>query len=210
MKSRTSIALAITVLVLSALACEQAGEVITPEEATQRVQSAIDIEAAETPDPELAETNIKIGETVRFTSTEFLVLLKREPGAALIAVQSDRTATGTVVGSALYEGEVWYEIEIAGSGSGWLPESAIESIGTVEAEYEVGDVVYLRGPGESVKVQTNPGSGNPFSRSETLGAEVSIIKKSEVEGKTWYQVAAPGGLGWVTGEFLTSEKPAAE
>lgn len=210
MKSRTSIVLAITVLILSTLACEQAGEILTPEEATQRAQTAIDVEEAETRVPELAETDIKIGESVRFTSTEFLVLLKREPGAALIAVQSDRTSTGTVIDSALYEGEVWYEIEIAGSGAGWLPAEAVESIGTVEEEFAVGDVVYLKSPGENVQVQTNPGSGNPFSRPVPVGTEVSIVQKTDLEGKTWYQIAAPGGLGWVTGEFLTAEKPAAE
>ena len=210
MKSRTSIVLAVSVLLLSVLACSQAGEVVTPEEATRRAQDVIDIEEAATSLPELADTDIEIGETVRFVTNDFLVLLKREPGAALIAVQSDRGATGTVVDSALHEGEVWYEIELAGSGSGWLPENTVESIGNIEAEYEIGDVVYLRGADETVKVQTNPGSGNPFSRPEPVGSEVSIVKKSEVESKTWYQVAAPGGLGWVTGEFLTSEKPTAE
>ncbi|MDF1499036.1 MAG: hypothetical protein P1P76_00980 [Anaerolineales bacterium] len=209
MKSSTSIVLAISVLILSTLACEQAGEILTPEEATQRAQTAIDVVEAETPNPELDDTEIQIGETVRFVTNEFLVLLKREPGAALIAVQTDRGATGTVIGTALYEGEVWYEVEI-GSGSGWLPAPKVEAVGVVEAEYEIGDIVYLRGPQDEVKVQTNPGSGNPFSRSEPVGAEVSIVKKTVVEDKNWYQVAAPGGLGWVTGEFLTSQKPEAE
>lgn len=207
MKSRISILLAISALILSVMACEQAGEIITPEEATRRAQEAIDIEEAATPLPELADTDIQIGESVRFTSGEFLVLLRREPGAALIAVQSDRTATGTVVGSALHEGEVWYEVEIAGSGSGWLPADAVESIGTVEAEYDIGDVVYLRGPDDEVAIQTNPGSGNPFSRDVPVGTEVTIVKKTELEGKSWYQIAAPGGLGWVTGEYVTAVRP---
>jgi hypothetical protein len=204
MKSTKTAMLPVLVLMLGILACSQAGEVLTPEEATRRAQ--VVAEATTLPTAISNVSGIEIGSRVRFDTVEYLVLMKREPGSQLIAVQSERGATGVVVGSQDVEGMPWYQIETPG-GTGWLPGDVLSFV-SEEAftELAVGDTAYLVGTSEIVKLLVAPGN-NLGARDDAAGAEVTVLQVTEFEGEQWIKVRAPAGEGWVRSSNLSLTAP---
>ena len=204
MKLSKEIPLALTVLVLAVMACSQAGEVLTPEQATQRAIEAAQVTAVPTVSSE--ESGIQIGDRVRFASKDYLVLMRRDPGSTLIAVQSERGASGTVLASQDVEGVAWYQIETTG-GIGWLPSDILEVVSAEgQAEFAAGDTAYLTGPTEVVKLLVAPGN-NLGSREGVAGSEVTILQSTVFEGDIWYRVQSPEGEGWVLPVNLSVEAP---
>ncbi len=204
MRSTKNVKLPLLVLILGILACSQAGEVLTPEEATRRAQ--VVAEATTLPTAVSNVSGIEIGSRVRFDTVEYLVLMKREPGSALIAVQSERGATGIVVGSQDVDGLPWYQIETPG-GVGWLPGNVLSSVSAETFDdLAAGDIAYLFGTSEIVKLLVAPGN-NLGARDGSAGAEVTILQVTEFEGEQWIRVRAPAGEGWVRSSNLSLTAP---
>jgi hypothetical protein len=196
--------LALAALVIAVMACSQAGEVLTPEDATQRAITAADVTAV--PTVSSSESGIQVGDRVRFASKEYLVLMKRDPGSPLIAVQSERGASGTVLNSQDVDGADWYQVETIG-GIGWVPGNILEVVsGEGQAEFLAGDTAFLTGPSETVKLLVAPGN-NLGAREGIAGNQVTILQSTVFEGDTWYKVQAPAGEGWVLPVNLTVEAP---
>jgi len=204
MKLSKSLILAGAALVLSILACSKAGEVLTPEQATQRALIAEVVTPV--PTVALSETGIQVGDRIRFASKDYLVLMKRDPGSSLIAVQSERGATGTVVDTQSVDGEPWYEIEVTG-GSGWVPGSIVELVSAGGgATFEPGNTAFLSGEGATVKLLVAPGN-NLGSSEVAAGLEVTILQSTDFQGEAWYKVRTPEGEGWVQPVNLSAEAP---
>ena len=204
MKLSKSSYLAVAALLLATLACNQAGEVLSPEEATQYAVEAAVVTAV--PTVVSSETGIQVGDRVRFASRDYLVLMRRDPGSSLIAVQSERGASGTVLNSQDVDGVAWYQVETSG-GVGWVKGDILEIVSFEgAAELVEGDTAFLTGSTEVVKLLVAPGN-NLGSRESVVGAEVTILQVTDFEGDTWYKVRSAEGEGWVLPTSLTVEAP---
>lgn len=204
MKLHTGIYLALGFLIVASLACAQAGSILTPEEATQQAQATAD--AGVITDGG-GETDIHAGDIIEFVGTGYLVLLRDEPGSNSTTVQSQRGVKGTVLGSQLYEEEIWYYIETVG-GKGWLPSELVELVEEAGgATFEVGDVAYLSGADDLVNILEGPGTTSDIRETQAVGVEVTILESSELDGALWYRVETPTGEGWIAEDSLTTEAP---
>jgi hypothetical protein len=191
-------------LTLAVLACSQAGEVITPEEATQRAQVVANATMLPTAISNL--TGIEIGTRVRFETVDYLVLMKKDPGSPLISVQSERGATGVVVGSQDVDGMAWYQIETPG-GIGWLPGDVLAMVSDEAfSDLEEGDTGFLTGTGETVKVLVAPGN-NLGAKDDAVGAAVTVLQITEFEGEQWIKIKAPVGEGWIRASNYSLTEP---
>lgn len=198
--ARKKILLAGVVLLLAGLACET-GEILTPEEATQRAILAA-TQAIATGQASV-QTGLEIGEEVEFASEEFLVPLASEPGGTVASGHVSRDSTATVLDKAEYEGEIWYLLD-TDSGNGWVPESLLHIEGA--PEFADGETVYLTGTGFLINIYELPGS-NRFVANQERGVAVIVRGTTFYEGNLWYMVQAPTGTGWVRAENLTAEEP---
>jgi hypothetical protein len=204
MKPSKRITFPVLALMLAMLACTQAGEILTPEEATRRAQ--IIAEATMLPTAISNTSGIEIGLRVRFDTIDYLVLMKREPGSALISVQSERGATGIVVGSQDVDGMPWYQIETPG-GTGWLPGDILTVVGGEGlADLAEGDTAYLIGTSEIVKLLVAPGN-NLGAKDGAAGSEVTVLQITQFEGEQWVKVRVPAGEGWVRSSNLSLTAP---
>jgi hypothetical protein len=204
----------ISLLLLAGLACAQAGEVLSPEEATARVQGAIEADTRTD-----VESDIAIGDVATLTGSSFLVNIFSEPGGRIIAGQ-ERGARVSVVRVVERDGDVWYQIE-APAGNGWVSARSLEPLPAEEAEDEeageeteaaagdadivAGDEVYLTAVGFLADIYDQPG-GRLIANQER-GAQVTVLSVTEEGGVTWYQIDAPTGQGWVPEENITTEPP---
>jgi len=194
-------------LLLAGLACERAGEILTPEEATAQAQ-AQEASTFQTRTGEQVETTgPQVGEVVTLTGRGLLINLLNEPGGRISAGR-ERGATVTIQEIVVHENELWYRIE-ALTGTGWVKEDNIEPL---EEEVEEassgpqpGDKVYLTAQGFLVNLFREPGGF--ILAGQEKGAEVTIVEVTEHEGETWYLVDAPTGQGWVPAESITTEAP---
>ncbi|MFL7813098.1 MAG: hypothetical protein ACK2TT_00840 [Anaerolineales bacterium] len=122
-KNLIYILLALSSLFILSLACSQAGEIITPAEATQRYEATQSAsESGVVGDAEGAE--YLEGEEAILVGQGYLVGLYSNPGdesAVSFATRGDQI---TVEGSELYEGEVWYRVETI-AGSGWVQADSL-------------------------------------------------------------------------------------
>jgi hypothetical protein len=206
MKARKALTWMIGVLVLASLACAQAGEILTPAEATARAQEA----AAQpfTSGSSSVEGGVfAAGDTAVLTGRSFLVNLYDAPGGKVSAGQ-ERGAEVTVLEVSDEGGAVWYKIE-AGTGEGWVPANNLEAP-AAEAETAVegpqpGDGAYLQGKSFLVSFLDAP--GGKMIAGQERGAAVTILEVAQVEGVTWYKIDAPTGQGWVPAENISTEAP---
>lgn len=212
-RGRGALAWLVVLLVVAGLACAQAGEVLTPAEATERARGpAVEQTGAE------VESTYQIGDTVLLTGRSFLVNLLDEPGGTIRAGQ-ERGAEVEITNVAQAEGEIWYEID-APTGSGWVSADQVEPVpgaepGEAEAgaegsegtpgEISVGDTVYLTGVGFLINMYDTP--GGRLIANQQRGATVTILAITEQDGVTWYQIDADTGRGWVAEENITTEAP---
>jgi hypothetical protein len=198
--ARKRILLVWVVVLLAGLACET-GEILTPEEATQRAITAATQAIATGQAP--TEGGIPIGEEVEFESTEFLVPLAAEPGDQIAAGHVSRDETATVLERTEIEGEIWYFLDTTG-GNGWVPASLVRQVGG--PEFAEGDTVYLTGTAFLINIYELPGS-NRFVANQERGVEVIVRGTTIYEGDLWYMVEAPTGTGWVEASFVVAEMP---
>lgn len=198
MSARKKILLAWVVVLLAALACET-GEILTPEEATQR--AIIAATQAIATGQAYTEGGIPIGAEVEFESNEFLVPLAAEPGDQVASGHISREETATVLDKSELEGEIWYLLDTT-AGNGWVPESLVQQVGG--PEFAEGDTAYLTGTGFLINIYELPGS-NRFLANQERGAEVIVRGTTVYEGNLWYLVEAPAATGWVRAENLIAE-----
>ena len=210
---RWAILWAATLLLVATLACAQAGEVLTPAEATERAVGP----AVGAGDDAGVEGEYAIGETATLTGISFLVNLLDAPGGRIVAGQQ-RGAQVTVQGLNELDGEIWYRIE-AETGSGWVRASNLEPPAGGAGEETVtedgdagvgsalptGETVYLTGVGFLVNMHDQP-AGRVIA-AQQRGEPVTILAAADVEGVIWYQISAPTGEGWVPDENITTEAP---
>ncbi|MBN2556868.1 MAG: hypothetical protein JXA97_13090 [Anaerolineales bacterium] len=203
MSSRSKAILAATAVLLATLACARAGEVVSPAEATRRVEATQ--AAVLTPDVAL-EAIFGVNSTVEFIGEQYLIPLQAEPGDVVAESHVPRGEFGIVLGSELLDGEVWYFVDST-SGQGWIREESLQASETAEATGpQVGDTVYLIGLGYLINLADQPGS-NLIAANQERGAEVIIEAITQFEGEVWYLVDAPTGEGWIRGENISIEAP---
>ena len=206
MKARTTILWLVGLLVLASLACSQAGEILTPEEATARAEAAFGPVIGS---DDAVNAEFKVGDQATLAGKGFLVNLMDEPGGKISGGQ-ERGAEVEVTSSAVYEGEIWYRVK-ANTGEGWIKAANLEPL-EIEEEaapattYQAGDEVYLAGKSFLVSLMGEAG-GNRMIAGQERGTLVIIIETADVEGVTWYLIDAPTGQGWVPEENLTTEAP---
>lgn len=224
MKPRISFFVIIAMLVLASLACSQAGQILTPEEATAIAQGAIP--GANPSDSETQEGQFEVNQVVNFIGTGFLVPIMREPGDRMAYSNAARGQTATIKGSREVDGEVWYQVTSA-AGNGWVAAKNLEAAevqatqpaqaeagGTPAGEGEgapstgfaVGDTVYLVGRAFLLNLYDAPGS-RTIKANQQRGEAVVILEVQDVDGVNWYRIDAPTGEGWVPAENLSAEKP---
>lgn len=193
----------VSLLLLPSLACEKAGEILTPEEATIRARQATAPTATR---PTSTGAEFQEGDEIEFAGSEFLIPLYKEIGDKSAFSHAGRGETGTVLGSQEVDGAIWYLVD-GPSGEGWVPAESLQAVGEeAPAGPQVGDKVYLTGRGYLINIVAEPGSMRMIAGQER-GVEVTILEIADVEGDTWYKIDAPTGEGWVPAENITTEKP---
>lgn len=201
MIARNRVLLGITALILAALGCAQAGEILTPAEATERVRLTAEADVISGGE---GEGVFEVGEEVEITGSEFLIPLRDipEPGPAVAHVP--RGEFGTVLNFREVAGEMWYLVDSI-SGEGWLQVEYLKSL-EVDAGPQVGDTVFLTGRGYMINIYRAPGEVFMVAQQER-GVEVVILQIGDFEGKTWVQIEAPTGTGWVELENVSVTPP---
>lgn len=202
----------IGLLLLSGLACAQAGEVLTPAEATARAEgreTEIETVGVDTVD----EEGLQVGDTATLLGRSFLINILDEPGGRIIANQ-ERGVIVTIQQIAEQDGERWYQIQ-APTGTGWVTEENLEAVEEEEVEgggetaeegtLSEGDEVFLVGTGFIVNFLREP--GGIIVAGQERGARATILEATTYEGETWYRIRAATGEGWVPEENVTTEQP---
>ncbi len=214
-KGQRSLLWFISLLLAAGLACAQAGEVLTPEEATERARNPLVTDG----DSDI-EGDFAIGERATLVGEGFLINLLDRPAGRIAGGQA-RGATVTIeqVGEA-EDGEIWYRISSSGSG-GWVRGENLEPIEgeTVEgdsedaaegesvggAEFQPNDTVYLTGVGFLINLLDQP--GGRIVAGQERGAAVTVLDSAQQGDTIWYRIRAAGGEGWVSEENVTGEAP---
>lgn len=199
-------------LVIASLACGiQTGEILTPEEATARVEQTR--EARFSSDSSTQEGGFQTDDTVVFTGEEYLIPMFQEPGGEGNPFSfAGRGDEGTVIGSRDVEGVRWYRVETS-AGTGWVNQEHLQAAGgggqgeTASSNgAQSGDIVYLTASGFLVNLYNEAG-GSRIVANQQSGAEVTVLGTETVEGETWYLIEAPTGEGWVPAENISTEPP---
>lgn len=228
-KTRISFFALIAALVLASLACNQAGQIMTPEEATAvaRGEPVDGSSQGGATSSGSGEGMFAVGQDVQFVGTGFLIPIMKNPGDRMAYSNAARGQTATVVGSQeLDDGSIWYQIE-SSAGDGWVAAASLaavegevapaaEETGAENAEgeaaapagdtYEVGSTVYLTGTAFLLNLYDAPGS-KTIRANQQRGEPVVVLEVTDVDGVAWYKIDAPTGEGWVPEENLTAEAP---
>jgi hypothetical protein len=206
MSDHTRFVWAISLLLLAGLACAQAGEILSSEEATAQAEGASNIVSG-TGSSDLVTSGPQIGDEAELTGS-FIINLQAEPGGRIIGGK-ERGATVTVLEIADFEDEIWYRIDTSTS-EGWVRESSlvpIEGATGGAGGPAVGDTVLLKGVGFLVNLLSEP--GGRIIAGQERGTEVDILEITTYEGQTWYRIDAPTGEGWVSEENIELPEPEA-
>ena len=208
MRDRTRLACMIGLLLLAGLACAQAGEILSPEEATAQAQESSSIVRGGSGSSDLVTFGPQVGEEAELTTGRGVIInLQSEPGGGIIGGESEG-ATVTVLEVADHEGEIWYRIDTT-TGEGWVKEEnliRLEGASGSDGGARVGDTVMLTGVGFLVNFLSEP--GGQIVAGQERGTEVEILEITTHEGETWYRIDAPTGEGWVSEQNI--ELPEAE
>ena len=131
-------AVVLLVLFSASLACERAGEILTPAEATARAEQATarareeqilptatakpttEGQAEETAEPE----GPQIGDVAYLGGTGYLISLVDKPGGTRMIAGQEKGVQVEILNLTEYEGEKWYLID-APTGEGWVPAETI-------------------------------------------------------------------------------------
>lgn len=204
MKARTAVILVVGMLLVTGLACSQAGEILTPAEATARAQEASQPVVS---GGGVEGSAFQSGDAATLTGRSFLVNLYNEPGGKVSAGQ-ERGITITVLEVASLGEDTWYKIE-APTGQGWVPAANLEPVEGEETEIiegpQPGDAVYLAGRSFLVNLLEEP--GGKIIAGQERGMAITILEIVQYEDDTWYHIDAPTGQGWVPSANITTEAP---
>jgi hypothetical protein len=214
MRMRKALLLFIGLLILVSLACEQSGEILSPEEATARAQEGV---FQPSDDRETATgAQFEPGDPANVIGSGFLINLLDVPGGRIAGSQS-RGSTVEILESADFEGEIWYHVD-SETGDGWLRATNLEPVeGETEEAGEdeeaptlagpiEGDTVYLVSSGFLVNLLAEP--GGRVQAVQERGVAVTILQRFEAEeGVFWYLIDAPTGQGWVSEDNISLEAP---
>jgi hypothetical protein len=211
---RRSLLLLLALLVIVGLACQQAGEILSEEEATARAQEGIfrpDNEGGSAAGAEFAP-----GSTATVIGSGFLINLVDVPGGRIAGSQS-RGSVVEIIESADFEDEIWYHVD-SQTGDGWLKAENLEPIEeeeevTTEGESDsttsgpaAGDTVYLVSNGFLINLLREP--NGQIQAVQERGVQVVIEDVFETDaGETWYLINAPTGEGWVSTDNISLEAP---
>ena len=213
MRMRRSLLFFIVLLVFVGLACQQSGDILTEEEATARAEEGVfrpgEGESA-------ADAELDVGSSATIIGSGFLINLLDVPGGTIAGSQS-RGSTVSILASAEFEGEIWYQVD-SETGEGWLKAENLEAVaaespaeGDGEGDAEpsgpvAGDTVYLVSNGFLVNLLREP--NGQIQAVQERGVEVTIEDVFVTpEGETWYLINAPTGEGWVSTENISEEAP---
>jgi hypothetical protein len=216
--ARIAISFLIGLLFLASLSCNQAGEILTPAEATARAEAAkVPTRAVATPSEAEKAADFQAGDTVEFTGSGHLIPMYKQPGDTVAFSYAGKGETATVRAFREIEGEAWFEIK-GGAGTGWVKlESLTTPAGESDAKEgeeeaptptgpQIGDTVTLVGTGYLITLVAEPGATRMQAVQER-GVEVVITNIADYEGETWYMIDAPTGEGWVMAENISTEAP---
>ena len=198
MKLRSTLIFIIAIFIVTSLACSQAGEVLSPEEATRRAEPT----PGPTPAPGEGCEGIEIlpGDQATLVGTGFLVNLLDRPGGGIIGGQS-RDSEVTITDCEEAEGEIWFRINADGS-EGWVKQENIEASAQGP---RVNDEVYLVGTAFLINILDAP-NGNIVS-ADSRGEIAIITDFQDVDGVRWYLIDSRAGSGWVPEENISVEAP---
>ncbi|MBN1231193.1 MAG: hypothetical protein JXA19_04965 [Anaerolineales bacterium] len=197
----------VLVLFLAGIACEKAGEILPPAEATVKAQAFRTQTAAAEVLQIATNAKFKANDTIIFFSDGVNVPLYSEAGVKTPFMYAAVGNNGIIKESTeLEDGVIWYKV-LSTSGNGWVPEEFLAAPGeNVEnAGIAVGDNVYLGGVGFMVSLYDQPGSTNIRAQA-TRGDEVEILDITEYNGTNWYKVATLAGDGWLEEGYITTVK----
>ena len=205
-------------LLLSGLACSQAGEILTPAEATAQAEAAKatprPLSTPKTAEEEAISTDLSIGEAVVYVGESYLIPMFTDPGSRNAFSYAGRGEAATVLDLHEVDGVLWYEVK-GGAGQGWVEGKYLQAAaGEPDAETEpaapagpqIGDTVLLTGKSYLITLVEAPGA-TKMKAVQERGVEVTILNLEDLEGETWYYVDAPTGEGWVKAENISVEEP---
>ena len=204
MKARTAILLMIVLLVLASLACEQAGEVLTPAEATARALE--NVQPVSSGGSSVSGGVFEAGNTAKLVGRSFLVNLYDNPEGKISAGQ-ERGTIVTILEVLTVEDTIWYKIE-APTGDGWVSAENLEAVeeeAVIIEGPQAGDAAYLAGTSFLVNLLDAP--DGKIVAGQERGMAITIIEVVQVDGVVWYHIDAPTGQGWVPAENVTEEAP---
>ncbi|MDZ7844776.1 MAG: hypothetical protein U5K99_08255 [Anaerolineales bacterium] len=196
--------MSVALVLFISLACTQSGEILTPEEATQRVQATEDAVVVQI-DQQAETAELSNGDTFEFVGKGFLVSLYAEPGARTAYSHASRGDEGVVISSENLDGVIWYQVD-SGAGEGWVPEESVKVVEGGSEDSLVGQTAFLVGKGYLINLVEQAGSMTIVTNQQR-GVEVEVLKRVSKDGKIWYLIDAPAGEGWVPEDNLSLEKP---
>jgi hypothetical protein len=206
-------------LILMVLACAQAGEILTPAEATERATGQLpgsDREGS-------TAGEFQVGDTAALTGRSFLVNIMDAPGGRIAAGQ-ERGVEVEILQATEVDGEIWYQIQ-APTGTGWVSADNLEPVEGGEEEEAAGDgaaegggeeaagaistgeTVYLTGRSFLVNLYEEPSATALIRANQERGAAVTVLQATTENGTIWYEIDAPTGQGWVSEDNVTTEAP---
>ncbi len=115
---------AVSLLIVVSLACQSAGEIISVAEATQRYEATQAVLSGNV-SGDAEGALFTSGEKAFLIGDAYLIALYQQAGETVSISFATRGDEITILGSVLFEGEVWYKIESL-AGSYWLPETSLE------------------------------------------------------------------------------------
>ena len=200
--NKTPLVLMIVVLLLASLACQQAGEILTPAEATARVEAESQSEAES--QESAVDAEFATGDKIEFTSPGATVPLYSKAAGRSPFLTVNPGEFAFVRGSTAVDGVIWYRIE-GSSGNGWVSAEFVtapsEEEVVEEPAFAAGDMALLQGVGFMISLYDDAGSSKIIAQQER-GVEVEILDSTTVGAEIWYQIDAPTGVGWVPESFI--------
>jgi hypothetical protein len=184
-------------LLLASLACQQAGEILTPEEATARVEASVQSNFENMENVEDAE--FQTGDKVELTSPDTAVPLFSKAAGNAPFLNANSGDIAFVRESRSVDDAIWYRIEGA-TGNGWVAAENVklpsEEEAVEEPTFADGETVLLQGVGFMISLYDDAGSRQIIAQQER-GVEVVVLESTTVGAEIWYRIDAPTGEGWV-------------
>jgi hypothetical protein len=200
MRNTFPLIVVVTVLLLASLACQQAGEILTPAEATQRAEEE---EINEVSGGETAEgAAFENGEKVEFISSGSTIPLYSSAAGRTPFLNLAPGDTAFIRSSKEVEGDIWYQVEGTG-GNGWVQaDFLVAASGEAdEVAFAAGDTAVLQGVSFMINLYDGAGSRLLIAQQER-GVQVEVLEIGTVGAETWYKISAPTGDGWVPASNL--------